>query len=175
MSFQTSSVSARTTDTNCLRSSSLVVCGCSICGPCCPGHREIGGVGARLRQLDIGEVRIAAAARRSALQDHARVDAKEEHQAENDENAENADRRRRGPSRRLESRRRRLGREAKPPPSSRRSSTFSLSLSPRQRMASLTSISGRDRPIFDHCACAARWHKVHPWRTELFGARRVEG
>src|SRR4029079_6638887 len=56
-----------------------------------PRHRKIGGVGTRLRQLDIWEVRIAAAARRSALQDHARVDAKEEHQPENDENAEDAD------------------------------------------------------------------------------------
>ena len=147
--------------------------GCSICGPCRPGHRKIGGVGTRLRQLDIREVRIAAAARRSALQDHARVDAKEEHQPENDENAENAD-----------------------PAAAARAAAWKANAAAWEGEAaafvppvldvlalsfaapahgSLTSISVQDRPIFEHCACAARWHKVHPWAAELFGARRVEG
>ncbi len=55
-----------------------------------PRNREIGCVGARLRQADIGEGR-RVAARSTALHDDARVDAEEQHQAENDEKADNAD------------------------------------------------------------------------------------
>src|SRR4029079_14993109 len=128
-----------------------------------PRHGKIGGVGARLRQLDIREVRIAAPARRSALQDHARVGAKEEHQAENDENAENAD-----------------------AAAAARAAAWKADAAAREGKAAafvapvldvlalsftapthgfLTSMSGRNRPIFSHCACAAPRHKVHPRRS----------
>ena len=171
MSRQTSSVSARTTDTKCLRSSSLVVCGMLDRRALLPGHREIGGVGARLRQRISGKFVSIAAAGRSALQDDPRVDAEEEHQAENDEKAENADAAAAGPSRRSESATPPPGKgKPKPPPSSRRSSTFSLSLSPRQRMASLTSMSGQNRPLFQSL-CMGRaaaqgpclWRGGTPW------------
>ena len=83
--LQTSSVSARTTDTNRSRSSSLEVLRMRRLRVLRPRHRKIGGIGARWRQLDIREVAIAAPAGGGRLGGSRRSDAKEEHQAENDD------------------------------------------------------------------------------------------
>ena len=55
-----------------------------------PGNRKTGGVRARLRQPDVGEVRLIPAWP-TTLHDDAGVDAEEEHQAEQDQQPDNAD------------------------------------------------------------------------------------
>src|SRR5262245_48164113 len=51
-------------------------------------RRHVVGLGTRLWQLNVREVVLAA---NTSLHDHAGVDAEEQHEAENDQNAEDAD------------------------------------------------------------------------------------
>ena len=53
-------------------------------------YREVGGIGARLRQVDVGYTRIVTA-RPPSLQDDARVDPEEQHESEQDQKTDNAD------------------------------------------------------------------------------------
>ena len=96
------------------------------------------------------------------MQDHARVDAKEEHQAENDENAENADAAAAARAAAWKADAAAWEGEASRLLVAPVLDVLALSFAAPAH-GFLTSISGQNRPIFKHCACAAPWHKVHPW------------
>ena len=140
--------------------------------PCCwPGIGKLVVSGRDCGSWISGKFALIAAGR-AALQDHARVDAEEEHQAENDEDAENADAAAAA------------GAAARKPHAAAwegKAEAAALVAPVLDVLALsfaapahgfLTSISGQNRPIFNHCACAARRHKVHPGRGGTLGSQR---
>ena len=150
-----------------------------VCGRCdrrtlLPGDREIGGVGPRLRQADVGEGALVAAGP-AALHDHARVDAEEEHQAENDENAENADAAAAGPTA--------AARKADTAAWEGEAEAAALVAPVLDILAlsfaapahgSLTSLSGQTARFSPIVHAPRRRHKVHPGRGGTLGLRGVK-